>query len=155
IVARRRGGRVAVVEANLRSPSFDRVFGCKPGPGLAELIRGEAQLPAVVQPTPVTGLSAIPCGDAPSGPSALFDSAGLPAALEQLRQAFDFVVIDLPPANLYGDAFIVCPRLDASLIVIEADHTRVPEVERTRRGLDRVGARLAGSVLNRRRNYIP
>jgi hypothetical protein len=28
-------------------------------------------------------------------------------------------------------------------------------VERTRRGLDRVGARLAGSVLNRRRNYIP
>ena len=64
-------------------------------------------------------------------------------------------MIDLPPANLYGEGFIVCPRLDASLIVIEADHTRVPEVERTRRSLDRVGARLVGSVLNRRRNYIP
>jgi capsular exopolysaccharide synthesis family protein len=155
IVARRRGGRVVVVEANLRSPSFERVFTCRPGPGFAELIRGEAQLAGVTQATAVAGLSAIACGDAPSGPSALFDSPGLPAALEQLRGAFDFVVFDLPPANLYGDGFIVCPRLDASLIVIEADRTRVPEVERTRRSLDRVGARLVGSVLNRRRNYIP
>ena len=155
IVARRRGGRVAVVEANLRSPSFDRVFGCRPGPGFADLIRGEQPVTAVVQQTPLTGLVALPCGDAPAGPSALFDSPGLSAALEQLRQAFDFVVFDLPPANVYGDAFIICPRLDATMVVIEADHTRIPEVERTRRNLERVGARLAGSVLNRRRNYIP
>ena len=40
-------------------------------------------------------------------------------------------------------------------MVIEADRTRIPEVERTRRNLERVGVRLAGSVLNRRRNYIP
>ena len=46
--------------------------------------------------------------------SALFDSPGLSAALEQLRQSFDFVVFDLPPANLYGDVFIISPRLDAS-----------------------------------------
>ena len=144
-----------VVEANLRSPSFERVLGCRPGPGFAELIRGEQPLSAVVQTTQIPNLSAIPSGDAPAGPSALFDSPGLAAALDQLRQAFDFVVIDLPPANLYGDAFIVCPRLDASMIVIEADKTRVPEAERTRRHLERVGARLAGSVLNRKRTYIP
>jgi Mrp family chromosome partitioning ATPase len=65
------------------------------------------------------------------------------------------VIVDLPPVNLYGDASIVGPRLDAALIVIEADRTRVPDVERTRRALDRVGVRLVGSVLNRRRSYIP
>jgi capsular exopolysaccharide synthesis family protein len=155
IVARRRGGRVVVVEANLRTPSFERVFGCRPAPGFADLIRGEADLAAVMQATPIPNLSAIACGEAPNGVSALFDSPGLSAALEQLRQSFDFVVFDLPPANLYGDVFIISPRLDASLIVIEADRTRIPEVERTRRSLDRVGARLVGSVLNRRRNYIP
>jgi len=85
----------------------------------------------------------------------LFDSPGLAAALEQLREACDFVVFDLPPAIVYGDAFIICPRLDASLIVIEADRTRIPEVERARRNLERVGVRVAGSVLNRRRNYLP
>ena len=69
--------------------------------------------------------------------------------------AFDFVILDLPPVNVYGDALIIGPRLDAAVIVIEADATRVPEVERARRTLERSGVRFVGSVLNRRRNYIP
>lgn len=155
ILARRRSGRVCVVEANLRSPSFEHVFGTHAGGGFAELIRGERTLADVVQSTPIVNLFAIGGGAAPGGSSALFDSPGLVATLEQLRAAFDFVILDLPPVNLYGDASIVGPRLDAALIVIEADRTRIPDVERTRRALERVGVRLAGSVLNRRRSYIP
>ena len=155
ILVRRRGGRVCVVEANLRSPSFDRVFGTHPNGGFADLIRGERSLADVTQTTPIPNLFAIGAGDAPGGASALFDSPGLVAALEQLRTNFDFVILDLPPVNLYGDASIIGPRLDAALIVIEADRTRIPDVERTRRALDRVGVKLVGSVLNRRRSYIP
>jgi len=155
ILTRRRGGRVCVVEANLRSPSFERVFGAHPEGGFAELIRGERALAEVTQSTQVPNMFAIPCGQAPLGASALYDSAGLGAALEQLRGAFDFVIFDLPPVNLYGDASIIGPRLDAALIVIEADRTRIPEVERSRRALERVGVKLVGSVLNRRRTYIP
>jgi capsular exopolysaccharide synthesis family protein len=155
ILARRRSGRVCVVEANLRSPSFDRVFGTNGGGGFAELIRSERTLADVTQSTPIANLFAIGAGDAPGGASQLFDSPGFVAALEQLRAAFEFVIFDLAPVNLYGDASIIGPRLDAALIVIEADRTRIPDVERTRRALERVGVRLAGSVLNRRRSYIP
>ena len=155
IMVRRRGGRVCVVEANFRSPSFDRVFGPHAGGGFAELIRGERSLADVTQTTQLPNLFAIGAGAAPMGPSALFDSPGLVAALDQLRASFDFVIFDLAPVNLYGDASIIGPRLDAALIVIEADYTRIPEVERTRRALERAGVRLVGSVLNRRRSYIP
>ena len=41
------------------------------------------------------------------------------------------------------------------VIVIEADATRIAEVERARRTLERTGVHCVGSVLNRRRNYIP
>ena len=85
----------------------------------------------------------------------MFDSAGVAPALEQLRASFDFVLFDLPPVNVYSDASILAPRLDAAVIVIEADRTRVPEAERTRRTLERAGVKLVGSVLNRRRDYIP
>ena len=155
IIARRRGGRVCVVEGNFRSPSFERVFGTHPGGGFADLIRATRTLAEVTQPTPLPNLFAIGAGEATGTPSSLFDSTGLVAAIEQLRAAFDFVLIDLPPVNLYGDASIIGPRLDATLIVIEADRTRIPDVERTRRTLDRAGVRLAGSILNRRRSYIP
>src|SRR5262249_4492564 len=81
--------------------------------------------------------------------------AGAAGAFAQLRENFDFVIVDLPPVNVYGDALIVGPQLDAAIIVIEADATRVPDIERARRTLERCGVRFVGSVLNRQRNYIP
>jgi capsular exopolysaccharide synthesis family protein len=155
ILVRRRGGRVAVIEGNFRTPSFDRVFGPGAPAGLAELVRGERTLADVVRPTRLPNLFAIHCGQAPLGASTVFESPGFGATLEQLRSAFDFVLFDLPAVNLYTDASIVGPRLDGAVIVIEADRTRIPEVERARRALERVGVRVVGSVLNRRRNYIP
>ena len=155
ILAGRRSGRVCVVESNLRSPGFETVFHIRRNGGFAELVEGTQTMAEVAQATEVPNLYAIGCGHTNLGPSALFDAAGLPAALEQLRQQFEYVVFDLPPVNVYSDASILGPRLDAAIIVIEADRTRIPEVERTRRNLDRVGVRLMGSVLNRRRSYIP
>jgi capsular exopolysaccharide synthesis family protein len=155
ILVRRRGGRVAVVEANFRSPSFETAFNIRRAGGFADLILGQKPLVEVAQPTEIPNLFAVGCGQATQGPSTLFDSPGLAGALEQLRTQFDFVIFDLPPVNVYSDASILSPRLDAALIVIEADATRLSEVERTRRSLERVGVRLVGSVLNRRRNYIP
>jgi capsular exopolysaccharide synthesis family protein len=155
ILVRRRGGRVAVVEANFRSPSFDTVFGIQRNGGFADLIQGQKTLAEVAVPSEVPNLFVIGSGQCPSGAPTLFDSPGLARALDDLRAHFEFVIFDLPPANVYGDASILGPRLDAALIVIEADRSRIPEVERTRRSLERVGVKLVGSVLNRRRSYIP
>jgi capsular exopolysaccharide synthesis family protein len=155
ILARRRGGRVAVVEANLRSPGFDTVFGIKRNGGFAELVTGQQSLAEVAQATSIPGLFAIGCGSTTIAPSTLFDGGSVVGALEQLRKHFDFVIFDTPPVNVYGDSPILCPHLDAAVIVIEADRTRMQEVERARRTLERVGVRVVGSVLNRRRNYIP
>lgn len=155
ILVRRRGGRVVVVEANFRTPSFDSVFGIRRDGGFAEIIRGEKPLAEVAVASEIPNLYVIGCGNSPLGAPALFDSPNVAPALDQLRAHFDFAIFDLPPAGVYGDASILAPRLDAALMVIEADRTRIPEVERARRSLERVGVRLVGSVLNRRRSYIP
>lgn len=155
ILVRRRGGRVVVVEANLRTPSFQTAFGIRPVPGLVELIEGKASLSAAAQSTSVPNLFAIAGGESTLPATTLFDSPALPAVLAQIREQFDFAIVDLPPVNVYGDSLILGPRLDAAIIVIEADATRVPDVERARRILERSGVRFVGSVLNRRRSYIP
>lgn len=155
VLVRRRGGRVLVVETNFRSPAFDTAFGIPRAGGLGQVVRGAQALADAVQPTAVPNLFALGCGEAARPVPALFDAPGLAAVLEQVRTTYDFAIFDLPPVNLYGDALIFAPRLDATLVVIEADATRIPEVERARRMLERAGVRIAGSVLNRRRSYIP
>jgi capsular exopolysaccharide synthesis family protein len=155
ILVRRRGGRVAVVEANFRRPSFQTAFGIGGVPGLAEVIEGKATLGDAARATAVPNLFAIPAGHTTLPAPALFESPALSAVLAEVREHFDFAIVDLPPVNVYGDTLILGPRLDAAIIVIEADATRVPDVERARRTLERSGVRFVGSVLNRRRNYIP
>src|SRR5881296_51177 len=112
ILVRRRGGRVAVVEANRRSPSFDGVFAIPRDGGFAELIEGKKTLVEVALPTEVANLFALGCGHSELGAPALFDSPGVAAALEELRKQFEFVIFDLPPANVYADTSILAPRLD-------------------------------------------
>ena len=67
----------------------------------------------------------------------------------------DFVIIDLPPVNRYADAAILAPKVDGVILVVEADRTPVVDAESAKKSLDRVGARIFGVVLNRRRSYVP
>src|SRR5262245_10124760 len=81
ILVRRRGGRVAVVEANLRTPSFPTAFGIRTVPGLAEVIEGKATLADAAQTTAVPNLFAITAGESTLPAATLFDSPALPAVL--------------------------------------------------------------------------
>ena len=81
--------------------------------------------------------------------------AGLGDVLVQLHERFQFVVFDCAPVNVYTDALILGPRVDATVFVIEADRTRVDEVQRAKRQLERSGAKLLGVLLNRRKTYLP
>jgi len=64
-------------------------------------------------------------------------------------------VVDTPPPSRSFDGIILCGAMDAVLLVVAAESTRVPVVEELRDTLLSQGANLAGVVLNRRRLYIP
>ena len=75
--------------------------------------------------------------------------------LARLRPEYDFVVVDSPPVNQYADASVLANKVDGVILVIEADRTPLAEAEAAKRQLERVGARILGVVLNRKRSYIP
>ena len=43
----------------------------------------------------------------------------------------------------------------SDVFVVEADRTRIDEVQRAKRQLERAGAKMLGVLLNRRKNYLP
>ena len=49
----------------------------------------------------------------------------------------------------------MAPKVDGVILVVEADRTPLADAESAKRSLDRVGARIYGVVLNRRRSYVP
>jgi len=96
--------------------------------------------------------SVIAAGPTPSQP---VDLEIVDALLARLHSQFDFIVIDAPPINSYADTSVLATKVDGVILVVEADATPLLDAEAAKRQLDKVGARILGVVLNRRRSYIP
>ena len=151
-LAKERESRVLLVEANLRTPCFSSVLPLTSEAGVADFAAGRAAPEALAMRLEDVNLSVVAAGGGSSRP---IDLEIVDALVSRLRPQFDFIVIDGPPVNRYADASVLATKVDGVILVVEADSTPVVEAEAAKRQLDKVGARILGVVLNRRRSYIP
>ncbi|MBI3785423.1 MAG: CpsD/CapB family tyrosine-protein kinase [Deltaproteobacteria bacterium] len=151
-LAKERETRVLLVEANVRTPCLGAVLPLSTTAGLSDFAQGRAAPEALVTRLDDVNLSVIAAGNAPSPTMNL---EVIDSLLTRLQSQFDFVILDGPPVNNYADAAVIATKVDGVILVIEADRTPVAEAEAAKRQLDKVGARILGVVLNRRRSYIP
>lgn len=78
-----------------------------------------------------------------------------PQVWDKLRSRFMLTVVDSPPSSQSFDSIVISGAMDAVVLVVRAESTRIPVVENLRDRLLAQGAPLVGLVLNRRRFYIP
>jgi Mrp family chromosome partitioning ATPase len=71
------------------------------------------------------------------------------------RARFTLVIVDCPPVMRAPDSAVLCGLADGTILVVEADRTRVPVVQRARETLTSGGAKILGVVLNKREDLIP
>jgi capsular exopolysaccharide synthesis family protein len=138
--------QVVIVEADLRKPSLQHLFGLPPGPGLAEYLSGAADLASVMKFLPDYQLTVIPAGMTPTNPAELLGSTAMRRMLDQLRTRFDRVILDTPPVLPLADVAVLAPMVDGALLVVRAGVTPKPAIENALRAFD--SSRLLGVVLN-------
>lgn len=66
----------------------------------------------------------------------------------ELREKFDFILIDSPPAIAISDAAIISVLTDGVILVFNGETTSIPYAQKVVERLDTVRARLLGVVLN-------
>ena len=154
-LAKRKKLDVLLVEANFRTPALEQVFPIQRNGGFAELVDGRKTIEQVVQATPQPQLFVVTSGHYETSVTNVLESPSLSEVLARLHERFQFIVFDAAPVNVYTDALILGPRVDASVFVIEADRTRIDEVQRAKRQLERAGTKMLGALLNRRKSYVP
>jgi succinoglycan biosynthesis transport protein ExoP len=75
-------------------------------------------------------------------------SERLAGVVDQLRQTFDWVLVDSPPVLPVTDAVILAQTVDATLLVVAAGQTRGKNLRRATEALSLVQATIVGVVLN-------
>ncbi len=142
--------RVLVVDADLRRPTQARLLGTKPEPGLADVLAGKVPAVKAIQPAAVAGVNVLAAGKAAPASFGLFET-GIGGVIEELRSAFDYVIVDTPAAAVFPDALIAAPHLDGVILVARAEEARSGAFEEMRERLTHMHAVVLGVVLNNTR----
>ena len=141
------GRRTLLIDADCRRPTQDRTYDLPDGPGLADVLSGQADLAAAIRKTG-GGLDILPCGHIPPNPAELLDSQALLDLLGRVAGDYDQVLIDSPPVIAVTDARILAASCDASVLILRADRSTRRLAEHARDALQSVGANLLGVIVN-------
>ena len=75
--------------------------------------------------------------------------------ISELREDFDFIIIDAPPLNRYSDAVILGQHSNGVVLVLEADSTRREAASKVATTLRSANVPILAAVLNKRTYPIP
>jgi len=144
----RSGRRTLLIDADIRSPGAHRVFEMPQDPGLCELLRGEAERDAVIHPTRTANLWLLPAGRCDLRSVQALSTSYLGTAIAALCVQFDYVIIDSGPVLKIADPLLIGQHVDAAIVSVLRDVSKVPKVYECCERLRSVGITVLGSVVN-------
>jgi len=143
--ARQRGRRVLLIDADLRWARLHLSLGAPLHPGLSEYLRGKADECQILQLGPWENLFFIPGGEKVSNPAELLANGRLKELLRRLEGAFEWIVVDSPPAVPVADPSVIADACDGVLLVVRSAQTSLDMALKARQEF---GKSLLGAVLN-------
>ncbi|HEY3413869.1 MAG TPA: polysaccharide biosynthesis tyrosine autokinase [Armatimonadota bacterium] len=114
------GLTITAMDADLRRPRLASYFGSNASSGLADVLSAGAPARDARQATRIPGLYVLPAGTVSSGASELLENGRFGAALDDLAEVGDLVVIDTAPIGVVSDAAIIASLAASTILVIEA-----------------------------------
>lgn len=142
------GGRVLLIEADLRRPTVAALTGIEGAVGLTTVLVGDASLEDAAQVWGNERLHVLPSGPKPPNPGQLLTSAQLRGLLDVARGSYEYVIIDSPPVLAVSDAMWLAPGADATILVARAERSRRDRLLRAVAAMNGTPAPVLGIVLN-------
>jgi polysaccharide biosynthesis transport protein len=150
----RAGRRTVLVDSDLRNPTLHHLFEMERSPGLSELLRGQMDLPSVVRSTTIDNLWIISAGQSDGAALQALAQDGVRPIFQQLRQQYDFIVVDSCPVLPVADSLLVAQQVDAVIFSLLREVSRLPKVHAAYQRLALLGIRMLGAVVNGTRDDL-
>lgn len=142
-------GRTVLVDADLRQPAITRALRLPKTGSLSDVLSGAIELPSALHPfSEISNFCVLAEGWGARNSVDLIASDRMRATIQTLRNEFEHVVIDSPPAIPYSDARILSSLADSVIIVARYGLTTRTALARCSELLEEVHAPVSGVVLN-------
>lgn len=142
------GGKVLLVDTDMRRPRVHRSFAIENSSGISSLILGESTFEEAIHHSEMPGLDVLPCGPVPPNPSELLHTKKFADVFEQLCSMYDKIIFDAPPVGAVTDPVILGTYVDGAILVAKTGGTPRDTVAQALRVLDDAHVNFLGLVLN-------
>ena len=142
------GKSVVVVDCDLRKPSLNRYL--KLGhnfKGVTDILTGNAVVEEALIQFEDLGIHVLVAGAVPPNPSEMLSSEPMDKLVEDLKNAFDYVILDTPPVSVVTDAAILGRYADGAVLCVRSNFAPKETVLLAKERLTAVGVRILGVVL--------
>lgn len=141
------GNKVLLLDCDLRKPTLHKKFSVRNHMGLMDVLIEKSDYKNYIQPI-YDGLDLLTTGSIPSNPSEILGSNSMKQLVEEMSQEYDYVLIDTAPIVAVTDPLVIASYVDGIILVIRAESTPVDLVKSSVDKLEKVNAKIIGSILN-------
>ena len=146
------GKRVVLVDADLRCSRLARRyrfnFGGKQAFGLAQYLAGMCDLREVVYETNLPGIHVLPAGREVLNSMQLLASPRFADMMDTVKENFDYILVDTPPAGVIVDAMEIAKYCDGAVIVVAYNRGRNQDIADVTANIAKTGCKVLGAVMN-------
>ena len=139
--------RVLLVDCDMRKPSVHKNFRVTNTYGISDVLLQKKKVMEVAHKYN-ENLYIITAGKIPPNPAEMIASKAMTLFLEEMKEHFDYIVLDTPPVQAVADSQILSTKVDGSLFVVRAGVTKKDEVQSAIAALKKVNANIIGTVLH-------
>jgi protein-tyrosine kinase len=149
--------KILLVDCAVRNPELHRLFGLKNEKGLVDYLAGRAAIKDVIQTVDPGALDLVAAGaiDGVEGTQMLFGSERFAVFVKEVAAAYEYVLVDSSAILEAPETPILGSRADGIVMVVFASRTRREVIKRAMSMVEKLDGAFIGTVLNRKRYFIP
>jgi tyrosine-protein kinase Etk/Wzc len=118
------GKKTVILGFDLRKPQLHSYLGIENGKGVSNYIAGRAEVDEILLPTDEKNLFVINSGAIPPNPAELLMEDRTKQLVQELKERFDYIIMDTPPVGIVTDALILKEEADMNLFVVRQNYSK-------------------------------
>ena len=140
------GHKVVLLDTDFNKPAVFKIFDLDGSKSLNKAIEGASSWRSQIETLNRVGLDLLPCSQDALKSELLTNSKKLEAIMKELREEYEFVIVDTCPAYLLNEPMVLNEMVDATLFVVRQDYATSDVINETVKRLSYVKDNVIGIV---------
>ncbi len=148
VVLARGGKRTLLMDCDLRRPTMHEIFNLDK-PGLSDILMGESELNDGIHESLLENLYVLTAGFKPYNPVELVSSHKMKELILDLREIFDYIIMDTPPIGILPEAQVLSQFSDGFIMIVSSGESDKDTTIKAQKLIQFSEGRLLGALLNK------